>query len=56
MPYPYAEAKAFYVFGQPWVTRDEPALACLCFEEALAICHRLGERLYGGVMELRLRA
>ena len=53
MPYPYAEAKTF---GRVWATRGEPALARLCFEEALAICHRLGERLYGDVIELRLRA
>jgi uncharacterized protein HemY len=56
MPYPYAKAKTFYVFGQVWATRGEPALARLCFEEALAICHRLGERLYRDVIELRLRA
>jgi tetratricopeptide (TPR) repeat protein len=47
MPYPYAEAKALYVSGQMWVARDEPARAEAQFEEALAICQRLGERLYG---------
>jgi tetratricopeptide (TPR) repeat protein len=54
MPYPYAEAKALYVFGQLWTTRGEPAQACECFTEALAICHRLGERLYGEAIERSL--
>ena len=47
MPYPYAEAKARYVSGQMWPARGEPARAEAQFEEALAICQRLGERLYG---------
>jgi transcriptional regulator with XRE-family HTH domain/tetratricopeptide (TPR) repeat protein len=47
MPYPYAEAKALYVSGQLWAARGKPARAEAQFEEALAICQRLGERLYG---------
>ena len=47
MPYPYAEAKALYVSGQMWAARVEPARAEARFQEALAICQRLGERLYG---------
>jgi len=51
MPYPYAGAKALYVAGHLWATRGEPELACARFEEALAICRQLGERLYGGAIE-----
>lgn len=51
MPYPYAEAKALYVSGHLWMTRGEPARACERFAEAQAICHRLGERLYGEAIE-----
>lgn len=51
--YPYAEAKALYVCGHMWMTRGEPALACERFDEALAICRRLGERLYGEAIERR---
>jgi tetratricopeptide (TPR) repeat protein len=47
MPYPYAEAKALYVSGQMWAARGDPARAEALFQEALAICRRLGERLYG---------
>ncbi len=50
MPYPYAEAKALYVSGQMWAARAEPARAKAQFAEALAICHQLGERLYGKVI------
>jgi len=55
MPYPYAEAKALYVSGHLWATRGKSAQAHTSFEEALAICHRLGERLYGAAIERRLR-
>ena len=47
MPYPYAEAKARYVYGQLWLAISEPVRARKQFEQALAICDRLGERLYG---------
>jgi transcriptional regulator with XRE-family HTH domain/tetratricopeptide (TPR) repeat protein len=51
MPYPYAEAKARYVYGQLWLAISEPVRARKQFEQALAICDRLGERLYGAVIE-----
>ena len=55
MPYPYAEAKALYISGHLWATQGKSAQARTSFEEALAICHRLGERLYGAAIERRLR-
>ncbi len=54
MPYPYAEAKALYVYGQVHATKAEPQQACGRFEEALAICSRLGERLYAEHIERAL--
>jgi tetratricopeptide (TPR) repeat protein len=54
MPFPYAEAKALYVSGQMWAARAEPARAEAQFKEALAICQRLGERLYGAAIEQAL--
>jgi hypothetical protein len=46
MPYPYAEAKALWVYGQLEMARGEPAVAREQFKQALAICDRLGEGLY----------
>jgi tetratricopeptide (TPR) repeat protein len=46
MPYPYAEAKALYVFGQLYAARGEPVRAREQYRAALAICERLGEGLY----------
>ena len=46
MPYPYAEAKALWVYGRLEVARGDPAAARECFTLALAICDRLGEGLY----------
>jgi predicted ATPase/DNA-binding XRE family transcriptional regulator len=46
MPYPYSEAKALYVYGQLHTARGEPERAREKFQAALAICDRLGERLY----------
>lgn len=46
MPYPYAEAKTLWVHGQLEVARGDSAGACERFEQALAICSRLGEGLY----------
>jgi tetratricopeptide (TPR) repeat protein len=54
MKYPYAEAKALYVFGQLWTAQGEPGRAHMRFEQALAICHHLGERLYGDAIEQAL--
>jgi tetratricopeptide (TPR) repeat protein len=56
MSYPYVEAKALYVFGQMWETQGEADRACTCFEAAMALCHRLGERLYGAAIERSLAA
>jgi tetratricopeptide (TPR) repeat protein len=46
MPYPYAEAKALYVYGQLHTAKGEPAQARERYEQALAILDRLGEGLY----------
>jgi tetratricopeptide (TPR) repeat protein len=54
MAYPYAEAKALYVYGQLYAARGEPERAREQHEAALAICARLGERLYAGYIEQAL--
>ena len=54
MPYPYAEAKTLWVYGQLEVARGEPAAARERFTEALAICDRLGEGLYRKHVERQL--
>jgi tetratricopeptide (TPR) repeat protein/transcriptional regulator with XRE-family HTH domain len=54
MPYPYAEAKALYVYGQLYAARDEPERARERFAQALAILNRLGERLYAEQIERAL--
>jgi transcriptional regulator with XRE-family HTH domain len=46
MPYPYAEAKALWVYGQLEAARGDPAGARERFTQAMAICDRLGEGLY----------
>ncbi|HEX6800339.1 MAG TPA: AAA family ATPase [Ktedonobacterales bacterium] len=46
MPYPYAEAKALYVYGELEVTRGDSAAARERYEQAQAICQRLGEVPY----------
>jgi hypothetical protein len=46
MPYPYAEAKAPYVYGQLHAAKGEPEQAREQYEAALTICDRLGEGLY----------
>jgi hypothetical protein len=46
MPYPHAEAKALYVYGQLHAAKGEPDLARGKYQAALAICARLGEGLY----------
>src|SRR5262249_34601185 len=38
MPYPYAELKARYVYGQMEAARGDPSAAHERFEQALAIC------------------
>jgi hypothetical protein len=54
MHHPYAEAKALYEYGQLQVQRDEPQQARAYFEAALAICTRMGERLYAEHIEQAL--
>jgi tetratricopeptide (TPR) repeat protein len=54
MPYPYAEAKALYVYGQLHVAKGEPDRARQRFAQALAVCARLGERLYAEHIEQAL--
>jgi transcriptional regulator with XRE-family HTH domain/tetratricopeptide (TPR) repeat protein len=51
VPYPYAEAKALWVYGRLEKARGEPLGAQRWFEEAQAICARLGERLYAERIE-----
>jgi tetratricopeptide (TPR) repeat protein/transcriptional regulator with XRE-family HTH domain len=55
MPYPYPEAKALYVYGLLEIRRGHPTAARQRFEDALAICARLGERLYAGYIERALK-
>lgn len=54
MPYPYAEAKAHYVYGQLHRARGEPAKARERYTQSLAILARLGERLYAEHIEREL--
>jgi tetratricopeptide (TPR) repeat protein len=54
MPYPYAEAKALYVYGQLHVAKSEPQQARKKYEQALTICDWLGERLYRNYIEQAL--
>jgi tetratricopeptide (TPR) repeat protein len=54
MPYPYVEAKAHYVYGQLHTAMGETARAGERFEQALILCHRLGERLYAERIECML--
>ena len=56
MPYPYAEAKALYVYGLLHVAKSESQLACARLEAALAILKKLGERMYAGHVEHTLAA
>jgi tetratricopeptide (TPR) repeat protein len=54
MPYPYAEAKALFVYGQLHTAQGEPDRARERYTAALAICARLGERLYAEHIERAL--
>jgi tetratricopeptide (TPR) repeat protein len=54
MPFPYAEAKALYVYGHLHHAKGEPLRARACYEQGLAICNRLGERLYAERIERAL--
>jgi tetratricopeptide (TPR) repeat protein len=54
MPYPYAEAKALYVYGLLHHANGEPIQARVRLEAALEILNRLGERLYAEQVERAL--
>jgi transcriptional regulator with XRE-family HTH domain/tetratricopeptide (TPR) repeat protein len=51
MPYPYAEARVLFVYGQVQAAKGEPERAHALWQEALAICEKLGERLYAERIE-----
>src|SRR5262249_35718208 len=46
IPYPYAEAKALYIYGQLNAALGQKEYASDKYKAALAICDRLGEGLY----------
>jgi transcriptional regulator with XRE-family HTH domain/tetratricopeptide (TPR) repeat protein len=56
LPYPYAEAKAFYVYGQLHAAGGESKRARERYEAAISICERLGEALYRPHIERALAA
>jgi hypothetical protein len=56
MPYLWAEAKALYVSGLLHQAKGEQQVARERLEAALAICARLGERLYAARIEEALAA
>lgn len=55
MPYPYAEVKARLLAGDTEANARQPQQARTHYEQALAICERLGERLYRARIEEALR-
>jgi transcriptional regulator with XRE-family HTH domain/tetratricopeptide (TPR) repeat protein len=54
MRYPYAEAKARYVYGQVHLAKGEVEQAHAQYEQACSICARLGEGLYRSHIERAL--
>ena len=54
MSYPYAEAKALYVYGQLHQAKGEPVQARARLEAALTILNQLGELLYAEQVERTL--
>src|SRR5262249_51801416 len=46
MRYPYAEAKALYIYGRLYEATGEPEQAREKYKQAMTICTRLGEGLY----------
>jgi hypothetical protein len=46
MAYPYGEARALAVYGELRAAQDARPRAGVLFDQARAICERLGERLY----------
>lgn len=55
MPYPYAEARALYVYGLLHQQKGEPEQARERLRASLTILNRLGERLYAEHVERALR-
>jgi transcriptional regulator with XRE-family HTH domain/tetratricopeptide (TPR) repeat protein len=53
-PYPYAEAKVRYLYGQADAAAGRPADARQQYHAALAVCARLGERRYRAHVERAL--
>jgi tetratricopeptide (TPR) repeat protein len=51
IPYPYAEAKARYVYGQVYLSECKAKEAHEQLEGSLAILNRLGERVYAKLVE-----
>jgi tetratricopeptide (TPR) repeat protein/transcriptional regulator with XRE-family HTH domain len=56
LPKPYTEIKALFVYGQLRAAQGDPIAARERLEAALAICARLGERLYAEHIERALTA
>lgn len=54
MAYPYAEAKARFIYGQLHAANGAQASARDQYEKALALCRRLGEKLYQAHIERAL--
>lgn len=54
MPYPYAEARALYIYGQLHQARGEREAASARYAAALTILNRLGERLLAAQIERTL--
>jgi tetratricopeptide (TPR) repeat protein len=55
-PYLYIQAKALYAYGQTHAAMGDGAQARDCFEQALSILAKLGERLYASHIERALTA
>jgi tetratricopeptide (TPR) repeat protein len=54
MSYPYAEAKARFIYGQLYAATGAQAQARDQYGQALTVCHRLGEKLYRSHIERAL--
>jgi tetratricopeptide (TPR) repeat protein len=56
LPYPHAEARCLYLYGQLHASQCDARRACECLDAALTICLRLGERFYSTVIERELQS